>query len=56
MMERDLEKERDDIIQAFESRFPESVREALKKNVPIQEPPTVTVTTNTQGTSHAVTQ
>lgn len=56
MMERDLEKEREDIIQAVESQFPESVRDALKKNVPIQQPPTVTVTTSTQGTARAGTQ
>ncbi len=53
MMERDLERERRDIIQAFESQFPDSVREALKKIVLAQERPTVIVTTSTQGTSHA---
>lgn len=53
MMKRDLEKEREDIIQAFESQCPQEIREILKRNVPIAEPPIVIVTTSTQGTSHA---
>jgi fructose-1-phosphate kinase PfkB-like protein len=59
MVERNLEKEREEIIEAFrtfELQLSEDIRNALKKSLLIHRTPVVIVSTTTQGTYYAGTQ